>query len=290
MRHHYVPVFYLKQWAEQPDGKVPFYQWINDRIVPGRRTPENTGYEDDLYAKDKVPDTERHIIEESLFSPIDNAAAPIHRKMLQLEDCDLTPDERAAWAVFLIAANARVPGIVNEARAKYAASAREAFLKNPDEYERAKGSASEATFVEWIDKHYPGLIDNFGLDTMARHITNSDRIREYVDLKWSAHTIPDSNAPLITTDRPLWFWQNPSHPQFSIVMPLSPRSMFVAAHTEAFAENIARADHSDLAAKVNASLIHRARERVYGRIELSLLEPLWRNGLQVQDNPRLLND
>ena len=34
MDHHYIPQFYLKQWAD-PDGRIPNYRWPNGRVIPG---------------------------------------------------------------------------------------------------------------------------------------------------------------------------------------------------------------------------------------------------------------
>jgi hypothetical protein len=51
-KHHYIPVFYLKQWAG-PDGKVvAFRRPHGDRVVATQKPPTHTGYDRGLYWMD----------------------------------------------------------------------------------------------------------------------------------------------------------------------------------------------------------------------------------------------
>ena len=83
MKHHYVPQFYLKQWAEA-DGKVPYFRWLSGRTLVDRIAPRSTAFEDDLYARERVPTDERHIVE-TFFAKLDDKAARIHRRLICLE-------------------------------------------------------------------------------------------------------------------------------------------------------------------------------------------------------------
>jgi hypothetical protein len=46
-KHHYLPVFYLKQWAAL-DGRVIRYFRPNSQVVAHPIAPKNTGYEQGL--------------------------------------------------------------------------------------------------------------------------------------------------------------------------------------------------------------------------------------------------
>ena len=107
MKHHYVPQFALRYWAES-DGRVPYDVRRNGRVVCDRLTPEYTAFEPDLYAFTEVPEHNRHALEREFFAKLESDAAPIYEK-IERRDEDLSQGERQVWSIFLMAANARVP-------------------------------------------------------------------------------------------------------------------------------------------------------------------------------------
>lgn len=48
-KHHYVPQFYLAQWATAADDRLCEYSRPYDEVKPKRRHPAETGYIDRLY-------------------------------------------------------------------------------------------------------------------------------------------------------------------------------------------------------------------------------------------------
>jgi hypothetical protein len=152
---------------------------------------------------------------------------------------------------------------------------KENLEKNPEELEKRLGHPPTMSLLEFADKHAPGLIENFGLHMMLKHLTNPDRIQEFMDMDWAAHSIPSARNELLTCDRPLWYFENPQHEQFTMVMPLSPRTLFVASKTAALSQRITTESDSRIADKVNTSIISRARERVYGRAHIRFAERIF---------------
>jgi hypothetical protein len=47
-KHHYIPVFYLKQWA-QTDGQICEFSRPYKEVKPRRTYPDGTGYVRGLY-------------------------------------------------------------------------------------------------------------------------------------------------------------------------------------------------------------------------------------------------
>ena len=81
MDHHYVPQFYLKQWAG-PDGQIPNYRWLRNSAIFGRvKSSKGTGLEPDLYAREHVPPEERNLVETGFFSVLDDKAARVHARL-----------------------------------------------------------------------------------------------------------------------------------------------------------------------------------------------------------------
>lgn len=62
INHHYLPVFYLRQWCDA-NGKVVHYYRPYKDIVASPIAPDNTGYEPRLYTLHGYPPEEAQVIE-----------------------------------------------------------------------------------------------------------------------------------------------------------------------------------------------------------------------------------
>ena len=83
INHHYIPVFYLRQWCDAA-GKVTRYYRPNVEVVASLITPENTGYEPHLYTLDGYPADQKQWIEKHYMGPaVDDPAS----KVLQNSSC-----------------------------------------------------------------------------------------------------------------------------------------------------------------------------------------------------------
>jgi hypothetical protein len=58
--HHFIPVFYLSQWAGS-DGKLIEFTRKYDKLIPKSVGPRSTGYETDLYQFPDLPQDLRNI-------------------------------------------------------------------------------------------------------------------------------------------------------------------------------------------------------------------------------------
>lgn len=269
MDHHFVPQFYLKQWAD-PDGRIPNYRWINDRAVFGYiKSSKGTGYETDLYAQEHVSPVDRHKVETHFFKILDTKAAAIHSRFLEGKWWQLTAEERMDWSIFLAAATARTP----EKVAYFKKTMREAVRANlratdPSEVEKALGYKPPFTLLEWTEKHFPDQIDNFHLRMLIKHMTREDLVQLYMDMDWTVHPVRARHKELLTSDRPLWHQHAPSHASFTAMMTLSPHVVFIAAKSRQVADAMAATPTMKLARLINESVFNFAQERVYGRMTL----------------------
>jgi hypothetical protein len=114
-KHHYIPVFYLKRWADKDgDGRLCVYSRPYDRVKVNRKHPDATGYEYDLNAiRGADAETEGHL-EGRFFLRADNDAARA-LDILQTGRCDLMDASvRSAWSRFLMTLLHRNPERVAE--------------------------------------------------------------------------------------------------------------------------------------------------------------------------------
>jgi len=84
-RHHYLPVFYLKGFADK-DGLIYVYDKINDRIFP-KQKPESKFYEKNL--NNYVFEGEvKFTLEEPVFTPMDTYGSKLFTKINSSEFVD----------------------------------------------------------------------------------------------------------------------------------------------------------------------------------------------------------
>lgn len=276
MNHHYVPQFYLSHWAD-PDGRIPNYRWLNRKVIHGHiPSTKGTGFEPDLYAREHVPEEDRHKVETHFFSILDNKAALLHARFAKREAFDPTAEERTTWAMFLAAANARTPDVIAKIKKSTTEALREKLNDNPEEVEERLGYKPPFTLVEWVEQNAPDRIANFGLHMLIKHLTRPDHIQRFMDMVWTVHEPQARHKELLTCDRPLWYFENPEHPQFTMMMTLSPKTVFIASKTNALAEKMVGMPPMRLVRRINESVFNRANERVYGRTSFEYAKQMFR--------------
>lgn len=100
-RHHYIPQFYLKRWANNKGQLVEFSKPYGPLIKPQRRYPSETGFMDKLYAIEGVPEHLTHYFELKFFRPVDTMASVVLDKM-ERGGKNFSASERTAWGRFIL--------------------------------------------------------------------------------------------------------------------------------------------------------------------------------------------
>ncbi len=83
IKHHYVPRFYLAEWAGV-DGRLCVTKRLGNRILESRLAPKSTGYEERLYSFKDEPlrsNPDPDVIETKVFQGIDDNSAKAHRQL-----------------------------------------------------------------------------------------------------------------------------------------------------------------------------------------------------------------
>jgi hypothetical protein len=93
-----------------------------------------------------------------------------------------------------------------------------------------------------------------------------------MNLDWTVHSVAHANVELLLGDRPVWTHKRPSDPDFMAVMPLSPRSLFVAANSKPLVQRLIDAGPSSLVRLANETIVQHAQLRIYGRAEVSFID------------------
>jgi hypothetical protein len=112
-KHHYLPVFYLKQWAGA-DGRLCQFSRPYDRVKPKRTHPDGTGYVRGLYAIEDIDPEVINAIETKFLKPADGLAADALQDLLNDRPFRRPAPMRTSWSRFVLSLMIRYPEAVAE--------------------------------------------------------------------------------------------------------------------------------------------------------------------------------
>jgi hypothetical protein len=81
-KHHYIPVFYLKQWAGS-DGRLCEFSRPYDSVKPRMVHPDGTAYRRGLNTFSRLPSELADFLEGRFFKEVDNQAARVLLMLLR---------------------------------------------------------------------------------------------------------------------------------------------------------------------------------------------------------------
>src|SRR5712691_4401578 len=112
-KHHYIPVFYLKQWGG-PDGRLCEYSRPHNAVRPRLVHPDGTGYLRGLYAIEGLPPETMNVIETKLLKPTDGLAADALKALAEGREFAKPTQMRTAWCRFILSLMLRFPEALAE--------------------------------------------------------------------------------------------------------------------------------------------------------------------------------
>jgi hypothetical protein len=269
-KHHYLPVFYLKQWAAL-DGRVIRYYRPNSEVVAHPIAPKNTGYEQGLYSLGGYNPEQRNIIEKNFMAPQvdDPAAAPLRIFLGRRPVSELTVSMKQAWTRFLMSLHVRTPGGVEQITTQGAEALRQVLAKDPEEYIAIRKPDDPPTLVEWVERYRPALIDNYGKSILPGIVTHQAIGNEIIRMHWVVGTY-GATPDILTCDRPLYLSPGVNDPKCVIALPLSPCAIFFASRDPSILDTLMRMERSALIRAINESVVTQAARYVYGAHDRAL--------------------
>jgi hypothetical protein len=108
IRHHYIPVFYLKQWTGN-DGRLCEYSRPYRKVIAKRKYPRATAYVTGLYSIPQLPE-DTQFIEKTVLQKIDHWASQALVSMLQRAPAQaLDQQVKIGWSNFIASLLLRMP-------------------------------------------------------------------------------------------------------------------------------------------------------------------------------------
>ncbi|MFK8013461.1 MAG: DUF4238 domain-containing protein [Marinicellaceae bacterium] len=266
MKQHYVPQFLLKSWAKNnDDNKLEVFTIDLKNIVSSRLTPEYTGYEDDLFAFDheSVRGIDKQFNETRLFKYIDNHGARVLQKIKFKGLKLLTDKDKNDWALFIMSLFNRQPKFINQLKIDGTKIIQLKLNENPEEYDEISSVNDPDKLEQFVEKEYPGLIENFGLYTLKDLINNSKIGTKILNFKWFYLEFKNTPIEIILSDNPCILINGIDDENCVLALPISPNSVFFATKSLQNKKRILKSNNRNLIKRLNQSSINQAKNRVY---------------------------
>jgi len=263
-KHHYIPKFYLKQWAGD-DGRLCEFSKPHD-IVKARMThPGGTGFLRGLYTFPTLPVALASALEQRFLMRTDNEACAALSQLLH-GDANLNAAQRCAWSRFIMTLIHRTPEALDRYAAKialeYPTFLEEALADlpdhlreatSPDAIRRLRSGLSEADLERMLFGSLQTMMDSEFLGTALNSMLMG--VLEF----------HDSHHLLHTSDRPMVMSNGLNRPDAELSIPISPRRIVVMANNMEMLKKIeAMARSGGLAQRINNRMARQARKYVYG--------------------------
>jgi hypothetical protein len=206
-KHHFVPRFYLCAW-HNADGEG-FWLYRHNQlgcIELHRRNAASIGFEKDLYIL--RPDgltqniTPSDDLETGFFSPIDDAASIVHKKLLMNGVSSLSFEDRAIWALFLNSLIERSPERIQRLVKDIDLDANDALLKLKLRWGSLHGNSThKSQFLKNID--VAALCRNTVLRGITQFIFDDAFIEYICKMEWRTFDLPVGPDHFLTSDSPV---------------------------------------------------------------------------------------
>ncbi|MCC8954395.1 DUF4238 domain-containing protein [Bradyrhizobium sp. Pear77] len=248
-KHHYVPVFYLKQWALSKGRVSAFQRFHNDKVVATQKPPTHTGYDRGLYWLQGSDDDEAaNTIETLVMGPVDHNAAIAHQYILRDDLKSIPGPIRDAWSRFLVGLLLRTPENITNAYEK---------MMNPTE--REKGEIREILGAEpALEDLTPIEMKRVTLRVLVEMIRGTGVEDEISKMKWSIYNLRSSALEFFTSDRPVVMTRGIGRKGGHLVIPISPKKLFLAFADIDIEQEIKSRSAADLVGTVNNRIVRRA--------------------------------
>lgn len=285
-KHHYIPVFYLKQWMGA-DGRLCEMSRPYKRVEPRRTAPKGTGYVRDLYTIPGLPPEKAQILETIYLKSVDDWAVRALRILVKedAEPGEMSDPLKYGWARFVYSMILRNPEYLARATALLAARLEESVEAVRDKYSTLRSADMPESFDEYKVEFMANPANSSPNNSLHRMIQSERVIRTLSAMKWWTINVSKAKHRLLTSDRPVIMTNGFGRPNAHIAMPMSPHEMFFATADEQTFRNVRRMNANELVLNSNVKVTEQARKLVYGTSDAQIMFVEKRLGKMIPASP-----
>jgi hypothetical protein len=262
-KHHYIPAFYLKQWAGSDDWLCE-YKRVQGRVLARRIHPNGTGYERDLYSVDGLPENLAHEVESKFMHMVDSGAKLALDKIVSGNPTPWDAVLRSAWTRFIMSFLFRNPETVNLLKPHMQQVWKAAVDGLHANYDQRREPTDPLTFEEYMPRTDRNAAAKSAM-SLLQEIIDDDRLGNTIfGLHWSRFTVEASKFSLLTSDRPLDKPHGFGSQDAYISLPIGPKTLFLAARNDTMAKRLSDRDPDEVVVASNGIVVGQARKFVWG--------------------------
>lgn len=258
-KHHFLPVFYLKQWTGETDTLVEFGRPYGNVVKPRRVHPAATGYINRLYAIDGLPDDAAQKIETEFLSPIDSRAAEAQK--LLLSEQSLTSAQRHAWAQYIATLMLRMPDDILTFKASLKDLYESIIPTLEALYDRIRRTSDDQ--FDQVSNEIIASAPQEAMLKLPEIMSNKRIIDGILKMKWFVLYV--RNYDFITSDRPVIFDAPFNSSQGWLACPISPHHLFFAHQSEEIITQLRAAPPQTVRSKFNGLIASSSQRLAYAR-------------------------
>ena len=287
IRHHYIPVFYSKQWARPSDDKLCVYMKPYKKVVTYWKDPAATGYVDHLYTMPGVPPDQAQKIEKELMGTTDNFAAKALQVFLTHDPANhpLTVAEKKGWARFLYAMNYRTPEKIAQMKETLASMTPAHLEEYRALYPAMRGTADPISFDDFKAAYLANERNMSPLLLLPVLMRSKQALPMIERMNYRTIQLKQSGLQFLSSDRPLIMTNGLAKPEAHMVIPLSPTTLFVGDKVNAAFTYLSSLTENQLARIVNQKVTEQSHKYVYSNSSSHLSFVEKRLGLKVPAFP-----
>jgi len=238
-KHHFIPVFYLKQWAGD-DEQICEYRCRYHGVLPKRVFSDATGYVHGLYSVPGLPKEDEQYVEKKFMARIDGDAAVALQWILdESKPAGDLPDQlKLRWAQFVYSMVFRAPNVIERMKLAMDKQVADGVIKQP---------AIPFTPAEV----FPSML------------TSKFALRELLSMRWTTCALNAIKHFLLTSDRPIIMTNGVMRENGHIALPTSPRTFFLAYRSDDFFRHLSALNQDALAYMLNDNVAKQSINFVY---------------------------
>jgi len=264
-KHHYIPVFYLKQWAGA-DGRVCEFSKPYDRVKARRVHPDGTGYVHGLNRIPGLPPHETDFLESYFFKLTDDLAAKALRILLSGEHTlNFSQDIKSGWSRFITSLMRRNPESVEWSMQAAKILYEQSRAELQADYALHREPTDPTTYEEYAATHSPNPAGRGGALLLQKIIDNPVLGKHINNMRWIVLKAHGPKFTLLTSDRPVLITNGLAYENSQLFLPISPYHVFIATNTldmERYVEDVFA--RGQMIQQVNERVAVQARKYVYG--------------------------
>jgi hypothetical protein len=228
-KHHYIPVFYLRQWTGD-DGRLCEFSKPYDRVKPRRVAPDGTAYVRGLNTIPDMAPEDADFLETYFFKKTDDDAARALRILLAERPWKFTDKERSGWSRFITSLITRNPEEIERLKTAGQTLFDKALPEIEADYAARREPTDPPTYAEYVAIHSPNPRGRAGAILVQGVIDHPMIGTKINNMRWMVlHDARPKNL-LLTSDRPVVMTNGLDAGNSQLILPISPKHVFVATN------------------------------------------------------------